>query len=116
MIAAPLPPADSSESLYSEVTRWAGHASRRRLEGILLAGAAVIVVVAVTGIERWPFASAAGSLMMIALWGLVAHAPDANHRPALRLARAVATGLGMALGILAAVGLLFWILGPSWKL
>lgn len=105
------------ESLYAAVTGWAGHAARPVLAGMAAGGVAIAATLAIIALEGWwHVALIAVAVAMIGAWGLLEHRREAHPSRALTALERAAAVLGIVAAILGAIGLLFWVLGPSWKL
>jgi hypothetical protein len=104
------------ESLYAALTRWAAHARRRTLAGMLilgLAGAALILVLA--GWHKVFFTGYPIALSSIGGWGLLQQRPG-PHLDWVDDVQSLLVGLGMVAGIAAMIATLFVAMGPSPKL
>jgi hypothetical protein len=106
----------ADESLAAFIGRHARTATSRQLLTTLSAASAVAAAIILTGLQRWPLAALAGTVAVVALWGLTVHRPHPRHPRAMSALALLWIVLGSILAVIAAFGLLFWVLGPSWNL
>jgi hypothetical protein len=101
------------ESIYTGVTRWAARAPQRLLTVMLLSGVAGVVGVMVIDFERWILAMPMLTLATIGGWGILDG--RRQHRPSLAttLLAGILTFVGIASAVVAALGLMLWIMGPA---
>ena len=106
----------ADESLPAFIGRHARSATSRQLLITLSAASAVVAAIILTGLQRWPLAALAGTVAFVALWGLTVHRPHPRHSRAMSALALLWIVIGSILALIAAFGLLFWVLGPRWNL
>ncbi|HEY7612197.1 MAG TPA: hypothetical protein VH764_04335 [Gemmatimonadales bacterium] len=100
-------------SLYQGITGWASHASQRLLAGLTATG--MVVGAAVVAID-WRRAPLAGLLLIAAAvgaWGLIEQRAVMPHSRLIRAMQGALVLLGAVGAVVAALALLFWVMGPA---
>jgi len=106
----------ADESLPAFIGRHARTATSRQLLVTFSAASAMVAAIVLTGLQRWPLAALAGTVAVVALWGLTVQRPHPRHPRVMSALALLWVVIGSALALVAAFGLLFWVLGPSWNL
>jgi len=107
---------EQADNPYQLITMLAAGASQRALGWLLGSALALGAGLLLTTPRYWPFAALAGTLGMIALWGLLAHRAEHHPSELLLAAQRLLVILGAMLALGALLAIFFSMLGPRWVL
>lgn len=101
------------ESIYTAVTRWAGHAPPPVLRILTVAGLLGAGSVVLLDWRWWPLAGSALAVSAIGLWGLVDQRAPRPLTRGVTIAEQLLTIFGLVVGGVAAIGVLLLALGDA---
>lgn len=101
------------ESLHAGIIRWACQADRTLLALLAGIGTTGTLVIMLVDWRVWPAAGMLLSVGMVGSWGLVDQQAGSPHSRLVRVVAALLATIGGGAAALAALGILFWLLGPA---
>jgi len=107
---------EEADNPYRLITMLAARASRHTLAWLLGTALAAGAALLLASVRYWPFAALAGTLGMIAIWGLLAHRAEYHASVLLTTAQRLVVALGALLAFGALLAIFFAMLGPRWML
>ena len=102
-----------NESLYEIITSWASGATPRLLTGAIASSGALIAALLLMNRNTWPLAALLVTVVAICAWGLLEQFAPEPTDPAVSATRWFFVGLGSVAALVAALGILFRVMGPA---
>jgi len=103
----------TDRSILTAVTTWALQADARLLWLFLFMALPGVLILLLSGWERWPFSTPFFTLGTIGAWGLVERRSLRNRSRLASIVESCLVGLGMLMAFLTGLGLLLWVMGPA---
>jgi hypothetical protein len=103
----------TDRSILAAITTWAQHADARILWLFLAMVLPGVMILLLTGWQRWPFSTPFFTLGAIGAWGLLERRVQADRSRLASVVESCLLGLGMLMAFLTGLGLLLWVMGPA---